>query len=217
MEHQSDEKNNPEGSSPGKFYTFCLLRSLKLPKSIDEKAVLDFHGHDDPLESTDFSNLIEGAESMADLIEPAINPDDYIGGDDSAKQKIAALGHDLTPPQKNNYMYMDESEGEGQYGYPDNDYYNELGEGELAMDDEDSDYPMYGEGEDEGDDGGNAIDQLKKVFMNLKGEEPTPEKKKEVVSEEVKEVPPETPKQKSKYQFKTTYREDEEKAPFTPL
>lgn len=183
--------------------------------SLENKPGLDFRGEDPHLESTDFSNLIEGAESMAHIIEPARNPEDAKAQLEAAIKGERLPNNDLTPPKKNNFIYPDESEGEDDFGYPDkDDYYGELGEGEIVVDD-DSDYAAYGEGEGD-DDGTNAIDQLKKVFLHMKGEGSSPDKSKESIKEDKKEPIHETPK-KVKTNVKKSYREDEEKAPFTPL
>mmetsp|Transcript_26842 Transcript_26842/g.26759 ORF Transcript_26842/g.26759 Transcript_26842/m.26759 type:complete len:203 (-) Transcript_26842:495-1103(-) len=169
------------------------------------------------MESTDYSNLLEGAEALAQAIELARDPENSKSKTNSKEKESKGHKDDMTPPKKNNYMYMDESEGEDEddddnYGYPSkDDYFADLAEGEIVLDD-DSDYPPYGEGEDEENE--NAIDQLKR-FLHMKGEEQSPSKSKGSLKEEKKKVHPKTPQQKPT--VKRSYREDEEKAPFTPL
>jgi len=164
------------------------------------------------------TNLLNGEESSAQVIEPAVNPEDEeTPKRESKSRNDDSSDNDLTPPKKNNYMYMEESDEEDdEYGYGNkDDYYNELGEGEIDLEEEGD----FGEGE--GQDGTSHIDQLKKVLMQMKGEEApsSPDKSKDSLKEEVKkETPIKTPKQKPKPPTKgKSYREDEEKAPFTPL
>ena len=162
------------------------------------------------------TNLKEGEESNAQILEPTKNPEEEeTPKKESDSGKEDKSDNDLTPPKKNNYMYMEESE-EDNYGYANKeDYYNELEEGEIDLDDEDA---LSADDEDLRDTGVSPIEQLKNVLLKMKGKESnsSPEKSKDN-AEEGKKSSVHTPQAKSKKNKGKTYKEDEEKAPFTPL
>lgn len=170
--------------------------------------------------STGFTNLRGEIDPslIAQILEPAFAPQE---GDTPERVSAGDLDNsdnDLTPPKKNNYMYMGDSDEGENYGYPDkDDYYPDYGEGEIDLEEEDEE---MGSGEDDfGEQDHNAIDQLKKVFMQMKdtgsNKHESDEKYKTKKEERKKQKPLETPKHKGPNTKK--YREDEEKAPFTPL
>jgi len=175
------------------------------------------------MDSTEYSRFTKNTQSTPKtnkFPEPARNLDTEETPEKGSKNSDDDSDNGLTPPKKGNYAYMDDSDEAEDFDYKDqpDEYYNDYGEGELDLEDE-GEEACSADDEDEdklGD--SNPIDQLKKVLLQVKGQDnksPAHAWEKEDAKQrsKKKDKPVETPKQRKEKH----YREDEERAPFTPL
>ena len=175
------------------------------------------------MDSTTYSRFTKNAESTPKtnkFPEPARNLDTEETPEKGSKNSDDESDNGLTPPKKGNYAYMDDSDEAEDFDYKDqpDDYYNDYGEGELDLEDEGEEACSADDEDEDKLADSNAIDQLKKVLLQVKSQEgKSPakawEKSDSKQSSKKKEKPVETPKPRKERQ----YREDEERAPFTPL